>query len=255
MLAKQRIELLNEHEKMYKSETFNCDYRKITPQYPDKFYDWGIADIPLGIDVGNMSYIKNSSIKVKQSAGNVLKLKRREFETKDWDKEAPGQDYYDEFCRITKNQIIFGIDYVDWQNVGNGRIVWDKCVPEGMSFSRYETAYCSAIDYTHEIKLLWSGFMQAKSLSEPTTQQGNKKKNEKRIHITQKPVLLYKKLLLDFVKIGESVFDSHLGSGSIRIACDEYGVNFTGCEIDEQYFALEEQRFFEHKKQVKIFFN
>ena len=73
--------------------------------------------------------------------------------------------------------------------VGTGRIKWDKGVAEGMSFKKYELAYCSMIDYEMESPLLWTGMCQAKSLSEPMTQQGNKKLNEKRIHPCHKPIM------------------------------------------------------------------
>ena len=91
----------------------------------------------------------------------------------------PSQEYYNELKRISRNQIIFGIDYTGWEGVSTGRLKWDKCFDDKVSFSRYEIAYQSFTEEEIEIKLLWAGMMQAKSLSEPCTQQVNKKLNEK----------------------------------------------------------------------------
>ena len=142
---------------------------------------------------------------------------------------------------------------MNWQGVGPGRIKWDKCVPEGMSFNRYEVAYCSLITNTQTIKLLWSGMQQAKSLSEPETAQGNKKLNEKRIHVTQKPVLLYKRLLQLYAHTGEKIFDPNLGSGSSRIAAYDLGYDFWACENDKEILSDSNKRFELFKSQTKLF--
>jgi site-specific DNA-methyltransferase (adenine-specific) len=113
-------------------------------------------------------------------------------------------------------------------------------------------AYCSIIDYEMELPLLWAGMQQAKSLLEPMTQQGNKKLNEKRIHPTHKPVLLYKALLKLFAIPNMNILDTHLGGGSNRIACHEFGCNFTGIEIDEEYYLKQEKRFAQHTQQQKL---
>lgn len=104
-------------------------------------------------------------------------------------------------------------------------------------------AYCSAIDYTLEIDLLWSGMNQAKSIKEPTVMQGNKKLNEKRIHPTQKPKLLYQILFNRFCKPNDKILDTHLGSGSSRIVAEKMGFYFKGFEIDSEYYLKQEQRF------------
>ena len=95
------------------------------------------------------------------------------------------------YAEYQKAQIIFGIEYFEWVGVGSGRIKWIKGVPEGVSFKGYELAYCSLIYDEVELPLLWAGMFQAKSLSDPMIQQGNKQLNEKRIHPTHKPVMLY----------------------------------------------------------------
>ena len=224
--------------------------------YPDGYFEWAICDIPYGIGVGRMAYLSEVNTSVKQKNGTRLNPNKTKskYTLKDWDKEPPTQMYFDELKRISKNQIIFGIEYVNWTGVGTGRIKWDKCFSEGVSFKRHEVAYCSSIDYTYELPLLWAGMCQAKSLSEPTTQQGNKKLNEKRIHPCHKPLLLYQALLKQFVKVGDKIVDTHLGGGSIRIAAKQYGCPFVGFEIDEEYFYKQEKRFRNYSSQLRCAF-
>lgn len=231
---------------------FNLDCVKGMKKYADKQFDWAICDIPYGIDVANMAYLKEKKTTTLQKNGKRLNANnRKNYTPKNWDKEVPTQEYYDELCRVSKNQIIFGIEYTNWQNVGTGRIVWDKCVPEGLSFKKTETMYCSSISNTITIKLLWTGFNQAKSLAEPTVQQGNKKLNEIRIHPTHKPILLYKLLLKTFCAPNSKILDTHVGGGSIRIACYDMNMHFEGYEIDEEYYAKQQARFLAHKKKVE----
>lgn len=95
--------------------------------------------------------------------------------------------------------------------------------------------------------------MQGKSISEGSTQQGNKALNEKRIHPTQKPVALYEWLIQKYAKPGWKLLDTHLGSGSSRIAAHDLGFDFVGCEIEPTYFQLQEERFEEHAAQMNLF--
>lgn len=227
------------------SEVFNCHWSEVTKQIPDGYFDYVIDDIPYGLNVGKMAYLTEKKTLVKQKNGtksNPRKSKKA-YTPKEWDLKVPEQSYFDEMKRISKHQIIFGVEYVDWVGLGNGRIKWNKGVAKGMSFKDYEMAYCSSIDYTHEIDLLWSGMMQAESLKNPMKQQGNKKLNEKRIHPTQKPILLYKKLAIDFNLYNLKVYCGHNGSGSDRIAFFNYCKQFIASEIDKEHFNDQEQRF------------
>jgi site-specific DNA-methyltransferase (adenine-specific) len=228
---------------MLYSSVENIDCMEGMKRYPAKYFDWCIADVPYGINVAKMAYTQETKQGVKQKNGKILKLNKSTYEIKDWDSKPPPQSYFDEVRRISKNQIIFGVEYVDWQGLGDGRIKWDKCVPDGVSFKGYEMAYCSAINHTEEIKLLWSGMMQAKSIEFPTIQQGNKKLNEKRIHPTQKPKILYQILFNMFLKRGDKIIDTHLGSGNSRIVAEKMGFHFKGFEIDRYYFLKQEERF------------
>lgn len=212
-------------------------------QYPSQYFDLLVADIPYGLNVAKMAFTQETNTTVKQRNGTRLKTPKEKYALKSWDTNVPSQGYFDEVRRVSKHQIIFGVEYVNWEGLGPGRIKWDKCVPNGLSFKGYEMAYCSMIDDVFEFKLLWTGMRQAKNLFEPTTQQGNKKLNEKRIHPTQKPTLLYQLLFQRFCNPGWIILDTHLGSGSSRIAAFKMGFDFYGFEIDHDYFVAQERRF------------
>jgi site-specific DNA-methyltransferase (adenine-specific) len=239
---------------MYKSIVYNQDYRQGLKKTPDKYYDLLIADIPYGINVGKMSYLSETKTTIKQKNGKRINGNgsKEPYTLKEWDSECPKQDYFDEVCRVSKNQIIFGVEYVDWIGLGDGRIKWNKGFAEGVSFKPYEMAYCSFIVNTYEFDLLWAGMCQAKSLKEPMVQQGNKKLNEKRIHPCYKPRLLYKKLLYEFGFKGMKLLDTHVGGGAIRIEADLFGCDFVGYEIDQEYFLKQEEVYNNFKRQKRL---
>jgi site-specific DNA-methyltransferase (adenine-specific) len=239
---------------MTNSIVFNEPWKNTTSRYPDKYFDYVIDDVPYGIGAGKMAFLTERKTTVKQKNGVKLnpRKKNKPYTISDWDSQTPPQEYFDEMRRISHNQIIFGVEYVDWSGLDNGRIKWNKGVPEGMSFKDYEMAYCSSIDYTHEIDLLWAGMMQAESLQKPMSQQGNKKLNEKRIHPCHKPILLYKKIGLDFDLKGKKVYCGHNGSGSDRIAFDGYVDEFIASEINPEYFNKQEDRYREYKSQYNL---
>jgi len=238
----------------------NSDYRFIFGQYPDKYFDWIIADIPYGLQVTKMAYNRVFKKTVLQKNGNRLNpfKNKKQHDLTNWDSVVPDQDYFDLLQRISKNQIIFGIDYTNWQNVGTGRIIWNKGVAQGMSFKSTETAYCSSIEHEHTIDLLFSGMMQARSINKPMVQQGDKSKNEKRNHPCYKPVMLYDILYRDFVKdINSIVGDTHLGGGSHLVAAHKFGINeFVATEINKNYFDATTKKyndFIKTKAQLQLF--
>lgn len=226
------------------SVVFNTHWFSISKFIPDNYFDYVIDDVPYGLNVGKMAFLTEQKTLVKQNNGTKINARKNKkaYSLKEWDLQPPGQDYFDEMRRISKNQIIFGVEYVDWEGLGSGRIKWNKGVAEGMSFKPYEMAYCSSINHTHEIDLLWSGMQQAESLKSPMRQQGNKKLNEKRIHPCQKPILLYKKIAIDFDLENKTVFCGHNGSGSDRIAFYNYCKQFIASEIDKEHFDDQEVR-------------
>jgi site-specific DNA-methyltransferase (adenine-specific) len=237
------------------SDAYLMDNMEYMATIPDKWFSLAICDPPYGIDVAKMAYTQEDNRPVKQKNGATLRVKKLKYKHGDWDKSPPPQEYFDEVCRISKAQIIFGIEYFEWVGVGSGRIKWIKGVPEGVSFKGYELAYCSLIYDEVELPLLWAGMFQAKSLSDPMIQQGNKQLNEKRIHPTHKPVMLYDSIYRDYLPQGGRVFDPNLGGGSSRIAADKAGnIDFYATEIDPDYFADQEKRFRQYKSQLTLKF-
>lgn len=235
------------------SETYNVDNMVGMMFTSDKFFDLAVCDPPYGINVAKLAYTQEENRPCRQKNGTILRVKKLKYEHKDWDREPPPQEYFNELRRVSKHQIVFGINYFNWEGVGKGRLKWNKGVPDGMSFSNYEYAYCSMIDYEMEIPLLWAGMCQAKSLLEPMTQQGNKKLNEKRIHPTHKPIMLYDIIYQKFANPNMKIIDTHLGGGSNRISADKNNLNFWGWEIDKEYFDAQEKRFLNYKLQLRLY--
>ncbi|WP_262366240.1 DNA methyltransferase [Streptococcus sp. Marseille-P7375] len=210
-------------------------------KYPDNYFDLAIVDPPYFSGPEKRKYYgrKISPIGVKRLYG----------ETSEW--EVPDKEYFDELFRISKHQIIWGVNYFDY-SFSSGRIVWDKVNGES-SFSDCEIAYCSLHDSVRLFRYMWNGMLQGKSISEGHIQQGNKKLNEKRIHPTQKPVNLYRWLIQKYAKEGYKILDTHVGSASSLIAFEEAGLEYIGFEKDEQIFKSALARLEDYKSQLKLF--
>src|SRR3990172_11884933 len=118
------------------------DCMKFMPRFPDGYFHLAICDVPYGIGVGKMAYLKEMNTSVKQKNGTRLNgnKNKKPYTLKEWDKHPPAQQYFDELKRVSKHQIIFGVEYVNWSGLGKGRIKWDKCVADGVGFKRYEMA-------------------------------------------------------------------------------------------------------------------
>lgn len=171
---------------------------------------------------------------------NKINVRRKNYQVlESW--ELPTEEYFKELFRVTRHQIVWGCNYFA-HPFPPGRIIWDKCNGSS-SFSDAEIAYCSMHDSVRMFRYMWNGFMQGKSIAEGHIQQGNKKLNEFRIHPTQKPVALYQWTLQTYAKPGQRILDTHLGSGSSRIAAYHLGFEFVGIEIDEEMFAAQNERF------------
>jgi site-specific DNA-methyltransferase (adenine-specific) len=196
-------------------------------QYPDNHFELAIVDPPYGLDLANMNMGLGKSKKAS-------KIQNRKWKPKDWDKDTPSEEYFYELFRVSKNQIIWGGNYFDL-GVCYGFCIWDKGSPEGMSFSDCEFAW-------HSFKVVAKLFKYSTYLN-----KGDK------IHPTQKPVALYEWLLHNYAKQGDKILDSHLGSGSSRIAAYKNGFDFTGFELDTEYFEKGNKRFDEFKSQLRIF--
>ena len=236
----------------------NCDNMLLMARYPDNYFSLGITDIPYGIDVGNMSFVTEKNTFVKQKNGTKLNPnKNKKLKVSDWDKNTPDVAWWKEFKRITKHQIFFGVEYVDW-DFGSGRIKWNKGFAEGMSFKKYEIAYCSFIDYEKEIDYLYAGMMQGKSISEPMVQQGNKELNEKRQHPTQKPIILWDIIFLFCLENNidiSKVIDTNMGLASLVMSAVKFPnvKEIVACDINKEYYESALKRLKQHQSQLTIF--
>ncbi|WP_313166688.1 DNA methyltransferase [Streptococcus parasuis] len=222
------------------SEFINADCLEVMAKYPNGYFDLAIVDPPYFSGPEKRRYYgrKVSSIGVKRLYG----------ETSEW--KVPDKDYFEELFRVSKNQIIWGVNYFDY-HFGSGRIVWDK-VNGQSSFSDCELAYCSLHESTRLFRYMWNGMMQGKSISEGHIQQGNKSLNDIRIHPTQKPVNLYIWLLQNYASDGDRILDTHVGSASSLIACEELGFDYVGCELDKDIFESSNRRLQIYKRQIKL---
>jgi site-specific DNA-methyltransferase (adenine-specific) len=204
---------------------------ELMARYPDNYFDLAIVDPPYGIDAD----VKNSTNKMqtKKSA-----TKSKKYGSQLWDSDIPTDEYFDELNRVSKKQIIWGANYF---GLIGGMIYWHKNVTMP-TYSTGELAWVSWLNKLDFVNISWHGMIQH--------DMSNK---ETRIHPTQKPVALYKWLLDKYAKEGDKILDTHLGSGSIAIACHDYKFNLTACELDKEYFDKAMQRINNHKAQLKLF--
>jgi len=155
--------------------------------------------------------------------------------------------------RVSINQIIFGGNYfADLLPPKSCWIVWDK-VNGKSNQADCELAWTSFDTAVRQLRFMWSGLMEGKGVLNGDIFEGNNKLWEKRIHPTQKPIKLYEWIFKNYAEEGQKILDTHLGSGSSRIAAYNYKMDFTGYEIDKDYFDAAEKRFKNHIAQLKIF--
>jgi site-specific DNA-methyltransferase (adenine-specific) len=220
----------------------NIDCMVGMQRYPDKFFDLAIVDPP---------YFKGPNTRMYYGQKvNKLNIQRKDYPViTGWD--VPGEDYFKELFRVSKNQIIWGCNYFNYP-FGPGRIVWDK-VNGVSSFSDAEIAYCSIHDSVRLFRYMWNGMLQGKSITEGDVMQGDKKKNEVRIHPTQKPVILYEWQLQKYAQPGWKILDTHVGSASSLISCHKFGFDYTGYELDKGIYKLAYDRLEAYKAQLSIF--
>lgn len=195
------------------SEVYNMDCMEYMKSIPDKFFDLAVVDPPYGLDkksTHGRGKLKNRCL----NRGNIQK----------WD-IRPNQDYFDELFRVSKNQIIWGGNYFPLPPT-RCFVCWDK-QQVWENFSQCEIA--------------WTSFDKPAKLITIPNRGGLS--DFGKIHPTQKPIALYAYLLKKFAKPGDKIFDSHLGSGSSRIAAYKMGFDFYATEIDKDYFEAQERRF------------
>ena len=217
----------------------NEDNMLLMARYPDNYFDLAIVDPPYGIGVnkGGHSLAGNGNFK-----GGNFKVKATKYVGGEWDNERPNLNYFNEVKRVSKNQIIWGGNYFsDLLPASSCWLVWDK--DNGESYQAdCELAWTSFKLSVRKYSFRWWGLLQ-----------GDMKNKEIRIHPTQKPKQLYKWILDNYAKQGDKILDTHLGSGSIAIACHDYGFELTACELDKEYYDKAIQRITNHTNQQKLF--
>jgi len=209
----------------------NEDNMALMSRYPDKYFDLAIVDPPYGIgEDGAKNHSRNKAARATK------------YTSKSWDCSPPSIEYFNELCRVSKNQIIWGanhfisripLDSSCW-------LVWNKL--NSGDFADCELAYTSFNSSVRKFDFRWNGMIQ-----------GDMKNKEIRIHPTQKPVALYKWILDKYAKPGDKILDTHLGSGSIAIACHDYDFELTACELDSEYYQKAIERIKKHTNQQKLF--
>lgn len=206
----------------------NIDCMEYLATLKDNAFELAIVDPPYGIDITNQSQGKGGGV-----------AKKIDYAKKDWDKNAPPEEYFNELERVSKNQIIWGANHFRARN-SSCYIVWDK-VNGASDFADAELAYTTFTSAVRVFRFKWAGMLQ-----------GDMKNKEVRIHPTQKPVKLYEWLLMNYAKEGDRILDTHLGSGSIAIACHNLNFDLVGCELDIDYFNAAKKRLEQHQSQLRI---
>ena len=205
-----------------KISIYNCDCMELLKQTPDNYYSLALVDPPYGIGINvSMGRRKgDKKSKYHKFAGN--------------DNETPTAEYFNELKRVSKNQIIWGGNYmIEHLTSSPCWLMWDKGFSEDVTFAQFELA--------------WTSFTSsAKKFDKHPSQQN-------RIHPTQKPTTLYKWILDKYAKQGDKILDTHLGSGSIAIACHDYGFELTACELDKDYYDSAIKRIKNHVSQQTLF--
>lgn len=203
-------------------------------EFPDKYFDFAIVDPEYGININN-------------NIGRRKGDKKSNYKKITWDKKPAGVDYFNELFRVSKNQIIWGGNYFELPPCKKP-IVWDKCQPEGIDQAMFEYAW-NSIDNAQARIFRFSSAANKNNVSTSRLSASG----SDRIHPTQKPIALYKWLLKNYAKPGDKILDTHLGSGSSRIAAWDMGFDFWGYEIDADYFNDHEKRFKNHISKPVLF--
>lgn len=201
-----------------KSEVFNIDCMAGMADKPDNYWDLAIVDPEFGINIARSPRL----VLDKGLLG------------KDWDVKPINPEYFVELFRVSRNQIIWGGNYYALPS-NKHCVIWDKLQPEALSFGMFDYAWTS-----------FDGANKAFRLSAND-------ESDCRIHPTQKPVKLYRWLISRYAKPGQTILDTHMGSQSSRIAAYDLGFDYTGYEIDADYFREGCERFERHCAQPKLF--
>ncbi len=219
----------------------NEDNMELMARYPDDYFELAIVDPPYGIGADKA---QNAAAESRKKANGKSKAGRgwKEYKSTNWDSTIPKEHYFKELFRVSKRQIIWGGNYFSFiWNYSNSFIVWNK-MQRDFSLADGELAWYSETNKAMRMFDLSRGG----ALSDNNNNGG-------RFHPTQKPVALYKWLLDNYAKEGDKILDTHLGSGSIAIACHDYKFELTACELDKDYYEAAHKRFKDHAKQLSMF--
>ena len=207
-----------------KIEITNEDNMDLMSRYPDNYFELAIVDPPYGIDW--MKQIQNPNIKANW----------KKYNKKEWDNSIPTKEYFTELKRVSKNQIIWGGNYMtEYLKPSPCWVIWDKM--QEFTGAVFEMAWTSFLSPAKAFRM---------SRVEAYT-------TDNKIHPTQKPVALYKWLLDKYAKPNDKILDTHSGSGSIAIACHDYGFELTACELDKDYYNASIKRIQQHISQQRLF--
>lgn len=210
------------------SEVYNEDCIEVMKRYEDNYFDLAVVDPPYG----NVAVFENCQPLERKNE------RPKKYADKDWDKTKPTAEYWEQLFRVSKNQIVWGGNYfTSFLPESRGWIYWDKNNGEN-NFSDGELAWTS----------FKKRLMSYKKNSKAETRGG-----KDRFHPTQKPIGLYDFVFLNFAEKGQIILDTHLGSGSSRIASNKAGLSFVGCEIDEDYFNKQNKRYADFISQTRLF--
>ena len=208
------------------SVVYNEDCVEALKRFPENYFDLAIVDPPY-----------SETFNTDACADN--KGKKGSYKLDTLNNHLPTEEYWDELFRVSKNQIVWGANWYG-KYFGVGGLVWFK--DNTGNYSPCEYAYQSINNHIHHYQYRWNGMLQQ-----------NMKQKEERIHPTQKPVALYDWILQKFAKQGDLILDTHLGSGSSRIAAHKGGFNFIGYEISKDYYEAQEKRFKDFVSQLRLF--
>ena len=212
---------------------YNKDCMEALKEFKDNEFQLAIVDPPYGIGISGQKEVKKKRAQRNRSGAQ----NRKYHKEKKWDNEIPNKEYFKQLFRVSKNQIIWGANYfVEHLTKGSkGWVIWDK-QQKGLWSSDGEIAYTS---FNKPTRI----FLQNRIILQ---QEGGT------IHPTQKPVKLYEFLLMTYAKEGDKILDTHLGSGSIALACHNLGFDLEGYELDTEYFEAAKKRLKQHQSQLRI---
>jgi site-specific DNA-methyltransferase (adenine-specific) len=212
----------------------NEDNMQLMARYEDNHFDLAIVDPPYGIGFGKFNRTNKTS--------DGTRVKANKYKQGNWDESIPNKQYFKELFRISKNQIIWGGNYFPfiWNYGGKCFIYWHKGNPVP-NFADGELAWTSFNKVAKQFDFRYYGGLE-----------GNSSALEK-YHPTQKPVKLYEWLLMNYAKEGDKILDTHLGSGSIAIACHNLKFDLTACELDKDYYEAALKRLKIHQQQLTMF--